>query len=216
MATVRFSTALRQTIIHNAKNIMEARINAEIKNYPQNIGDRLYDIVLGPYLPIMNTLPQEFFTKLKLITVNSVGEGILPCHVEYPFSNGNERLFPKGYPDTSAVALSQSYYSSPNSFTIKDHADVQHIVAEFRDWSDRVRKLKDRQAEFAAGVKEVIEAYETLAPALAAWPALYDLLPISAKERHEQKVTRTKKEVNIATDIDALTGMVAIKRLGGV
>ena len=69
---------------------------------------------------------------------------------------------------------------------------------------------------FLEGVTKVITTYSTLAPALKAWPPLWDLVPESAKVRHRTIVDRKKTEVVIeGVDLDSMTAVSALAKLSG-
>jgi hypothetical protein len=63
-------------------------------------------------------------------------------------------------------------------------------------------------------VKKVIEAYTTLAPALKAWPPLWELIPENYKNKHRQVVEREKKEVKLDVDINKLTALSTAAKFG--
>ena len=56
--------------------------------------------------------------------------------------------------------------------------------------------------------------YSTLAPALKAWPALWDLLDEDTKERHKKIVERKKKDTDdIGVDLNSMTAAVTFSKL---
>jgi len=68
------------------------------------------------------------------------------------------------------------------------------------------------------GVILKLNAYSTLAPALKAWPALWDLVPEDKKDKHREVVVRTKASdtaANLAEEVDLskLTGHVTADKL---
>ena len=73
-----------------------------------------------------------------------------------------------------------------------------------------------KREEFTDGVGKVIGAYSTLAPALKAWPPLWDLLPDATKERHKEIVERVKKEVVVEdVDLSSMTTIATLAKLTG-
>jgi hypothetical protein len=63
-------------------------------------------------------------------------------------------------------------------------------------------------------VKKVTEAYSTLAPALKAWPPLWDLIPEDVKNTHRKIVERTKNDVVLDVDIGKLTALSTAAKFG--
>jgi hypothetical protein len=59
-----------------------------------------------------------------------------------------------------------------------------------------------------------METYSTLAPAIKAWPALWDLVPDEAKERHKKVVERVKKDASdVGVDLNSMTAAVTFSKL---
>jgi hypothetical protein len=82
------------------------------------------------------------------------------------------------------------------------------------DYNQRIQTIEQKEESFVNGVKEIINTYATLAPALKAWPALWDLVPDDAKERHKKIVERVKKEASdITADLNNLTAQVTFSKL---
>lgn len=71
---------------------------------------------------------------------------------------------------------------------------------------EKIRTVKD-------GVSEVLKAHSTLAPALKAWPPLWELLPDHVQAKHKQIVTRNKTTTDINVDVSALTGAITYAKL---
>jgi len=92
------------------------------------------------------------------------------------------------------------------------------IKKEYKKYCLKIHKLEQEQKAFVDGVQEVINAYSTLAPALKAWPALWDLVPEEKKEKHREVVERRKASdtaANLAEEVDLskLTGHVTADKL---
>jgi hypothetical protein len=68
-------------------------------------------------------------------------------------------------------------------------------------------------------VKAVITSYSTLAPALKAWPPLWDLLGEDVKDKHREVVEREKRDpaaaISGSVDLDRLTALASLSKMGG-
>jgi hypothetical protein len=74
--------------------------------------------------------------------------------------------------------------------------------------------VEAKQEKFLEGINKLMETYSTLAPALKAFPALWDLVPDEAKERHKKIVERKKAEVDVdSMDIQGMTAAVTFSKL---
>jgi hypothetical protein len=81
-------------------------------------------------------------------------------------------------------------------------------------YNQRVSAAQQRQADFVNMVSKVCDAYTTLAPALKAWPPLWDLIPDDVKDKHREIKERTKNEVVLDVDINKLTAMSTAAKFG--
>jgi hypothetical protein len=65
-------------------------------------------------------------------------------------------------------------------------------------------------------VQKILHAHATLAPALKAWPALWDLLPESVKNKHRLVVSKASSEKPDldGVDVASLTATVVMNKLG--
>jgi hypothetical protein len=63
-------------------------------------------------------------------------------------------------------------------------------------------------------VKEVCNTYSTLAPALKAWPPLWDLIPEDVKDKHREIKERIKNEAVLSVDIGKLTALSTAAKFG--
>jgi hypothetical protein len=68
--------------------------------------------------------------------------------------------------------------------------------------------------EFVKGVEDIIKNFSTLAPALKAWPPLWDLIPRDKQEKHKEIVERkSNKPVALDMDTSSLTAAVTMAKL---
>jgi hypothetical protein len=97
---------------------------------------------------------------------------------------------------------------------LKEHEMWHEFMQEVSAYVDRVKAACDRRNEFVDMVKQVVGTYTTLAPALKAWPALWDLIPEADKERHREVKERIKKDTTLDIDLNRLTAMATAAKLG--
>jgi len=98
---------------------------------------------------------------------------------------------------------------------VEDVPMFEDIKTEVLAYKNKITILIERKAKFVNGVKELICAHSTLAPALKAWQPLWDLLPDTAKVRHNSKVERNAKvDVQLAADLNALTATIVASKIG--
>ena len=88
------------------------------------------------------------------------------------------------------------------------------FYAEVVAYNQRVSVAKQRQTEFIQMVHKICDTYSTLAPALKAWPPLWDLIPEDVKDKHREIKERTKNEVVLDVDIGKLTAMSTAAKFG--
>lgn len=209
MATVKFSGELRDAILKNARNVFDKQYDALDDRRPAHTwGDFIYDTLYGQYQPTINALPAMFFTTVDHIRVDRFGT----MNVAFEFRLSNPRVHPIGIPDTEYAKHAGGYYTS--NYILKDHPAWEPLFAEVLEWRTTKEKLDQKRTDFVRQVGEVINAYETLAPALKVWPPLWELVPEKYKERHREVVTRTKKEVVISADLNTLTAITTAHKLG--
>ena len=208
MAVVRFSEELKDAIIKNAKALFSNRINAARKASPP-IADEVADLVYAQFMPAINTLPKEFLqwsnrVEIRVPYNTSSIEVSYQAAREYP-KPGNRIKMDDGTIIDSMFSISFKLPDTPKYKTY-----IEQIVA----WRENINVLEKQRDEFVSGVKAVIEAHSTLAPALKAWPPLWDLVPETFRERHRKVVERTKPAVaELDVDLTSLTAAVTIAKI---
>jgi hypothetical protein len=200
MATVRFSQELKDDIINSAKLLFSKRLQTTVEN-PPDIGDEVADRIFKDFMPLMLQVPKQFFTWTDTLDIDSI----------------NGRTYGKRFKLKKAVPSARDTMTLPNarlmsfySFNVKLIGDEWNdIQTQIDNWIGSIAAVEQERNKFVDGVKTVINTYSTLAPALKAWPPLWDLVPDAAKERHRKVVERAKPEVaEVEVDLTALTGIV--------
>lgn len=211
MAVVRITKQLTEDILTTAKGKFTDRIRAAEESVPnsERWGDYVYEKLLGKHIPIMEQLPIEFFNVVNKLQVNRVGgQGI---NIQFKLS-ANKR-WPVLLPSDAPVDRSSySHYIALNNDPVWDE-----LHAEVVAWRTRCSNIRAQASEFTEGVSKVLSSYSTLAPALKAWPPLWDLLPEYAKNKHKEIVERTKPDREAPTlDTNKLTAVMAASKIGGL
>jgi hypothetical protein len=208
MATVKFGEKLNKSILQNAAKKMQFAVDRAVETKPDNSwGQRIYDTIFAGVKPIIAQLPAGWLKTVDRMDIEQVGDTI--CNMRFNFSPAVP--WPNVFVTTAVAAKKERSYSE--GIVLTD----EHVWAEFYTevvaYTERVSAAKKRQIEFVDMVKTVISTYGTLAPALKAWPPLWDLIPEDVKDTHRKIVERVKKEVVLNVDINKLTAMAAFARI---
>jgi hypothetical protein len=188
---------------------MEPAIKRAKESRPDSAtwGPRIYNTMFSDVLGIINQVPKGWLNHREGITV--VGVGTTQCSLEFGF--GGSRPWPLTVLSSDKFAKKQVYR---DDIVLTDHPDWQELKVEIEAYVARVKAAEERQAEFIEAVKKVINAYSTLAPALKAWPPLWDLIPEDVKDRHREVKERTKNAVELDVDLTKLTALSTAAKLG--
>lgn len=207
MATVKFGEKLNKSILQNAQKKMQFAVDRAVETKPDNSwGQRIYDILFADVQPIIAQLPAGWVKTEKQIAISCVSGR--SCSLAFVFAK------PLPWPrEFAATKLAEKTGSWSDSLTLKEDPVWDDLRTEVVAYTERVSAAKKRQIEFVDMVKTVINTYGTLAPALKAWPPLWDLIPEDVKNTHRKIVERVKKEVVLNVDINKLTAMAAFARI---
>lgn len=211
MATVVLNQSNKDDIIRMANALFEKQIREAKSPLPDSWGITIYQrVVEEQFGEQMKSVPAEFFPVFGVVAIrvrkdqNSTGEN-------YQFELPTKKLFPFKLP--SNPLADNTYHASAsvqNSFELKfvdEWADLREAISNRHA---AITAAEEARKNFTGGVMKVLDAHKSLAPALRAWPPLWDLLPNAMKEKHKQIVERSKpadKQV-IDADLDSLTGVV--------
>lgn len=216
MATVRFSEQLRENIIDNANRLYAERIEAAEANFNPEWGDQIYNLMFSTTKAKMLALPNGYLGTSRSISLYGFGDDTMGDISNVPVRLGltTEMPFP-GSMDAGLHGLSGDRHYGGHRL---DGADPRWdtFKAEYLIFCKAKQKIVNERANFVAGVEKVLQAYTTLAPALKAWPALWDLLPQHTQERHKTIVERKKSELStVDIDLSSMTAAVTAKKLRG-
>lgn len=215
MATVKFSGELRDNIIRNAESLFTGKIEAAIKEFDNEWGDKVFERGFEPFMETINKLPREWFHWTDEVNCRVLAGVRLDQQVKFRLSKQvpipTADLHKTGH---SVISIyKDAYYIS--TMEVEDAPMFEDIKTEVLAYKNKITILTERKAKFVNGVKELICAHSTLAPALKAWQPLWDLLPDATKVRHNSKVERNSKvDVQLAADLNALTATFVASKIG--
>ena len=211
MAVVRITKQLTEDILDVAKAKFADRIRAAEASAPtgEQWGEYIYEKILGKHIPTMEQLPTEMFYAKNKLTVNRISGS----PVSLNFNLSSAKRWPAHLP--SDAPAEKGVYG--DSIWLDDAPVWAELKAEVEEWKQRCAAMRSQSQTFVEGVSKVLASYSTLAPALKAWPPLWELVPEYAKERHKQIIERTKSD-RAAPEIDTtkLTAVLAASKLGGL
>jgi hypothetical protein len=207
MATVKFCEKLNKSILQNAAKKMQFAVDRAVETKPDNSwGQRIYDTLFADVQPIIAQFPAGWVKTEKQIAISCVSGR--SCSLKFIFAK------PLPWPrEFAATKLAAKIDSWSDCLTLKEDPVWDDLRTEVVAYTERVSAAKERQIEFVDMVKTVISTYGTLAPALKAWPPLWDLIPEHVKDTHRKIVERTKNDVVLNVDINKLTAMAAFARI---
>lgn len=221
MATVKITKDLRQSIIDAATAMFTDRRNAARKLDTQWTGQSLADLAFQPVYDLLR-LPdiQPFLSKVTTVRVQTLNganpwEGFNVPNGFIPSPKGRPYYRRVVNPDESEGRITASQQYDVLSLDFENVHAVNDLKQSIDERDKRVAEVKVQEADFTKVVKAVLDAYSTLAPALRAWPPLWELLDEKTKARHKEVVTRAKAEKPVI-DVDLIdaTRFVTMKRMG--
>ena len=222
MATVRFSDKLKDEIERKAEDVFKEKITEAKVNRPVTWNaEYLYNTIFSKDLrDKMSALPDGFIetaAELSWTGFYDVPREEQDKHRGDYWSTHDSLSFGFTIPQPMPHKSEHSDWKKNwRSVTLKYNAPrFAAIQAEWETWVQGVNAVKDKQKEFVKGVNQVTSTYATLAPALKAFPALWDLVPEQYRERHLEITTRKKGSPSELgdLDVDALTSVVTLSKL---
>lgn len=205
MATVKLGKEIRERILQRARSRFEAKVTAAKDSRPAgDWGEIIYNKFFAQYKDVLDTTPKEFLSYNDEIKVGSV------CNVtaNLMFRLPDMRPLPHKWQSELGRSYSQMY------FELFMHDEWMPLHNEVVAWHDRINKARGQQNEFLANMEKILDAYSTLAPALRAWPPLWDYVPDDIKDRHRAVEVREKKKVEVDVDLAKLTALATANKLG--
>ena len=190
MAVVRFSSELTQQITDNASDMFKAQQEAALKSeITDDMGIQLYNwLIDSDARAMMDALPRGFMRTIDHINISHFGN----VSVDMNFPLPHPKPWPYAVQGMSKI-LRAGFH--PNEHLNTRGPDVDDVVGNkllsaFHRRREKMESVRLRKDKFVSDVCKICSAYTTLAPALKAFPALWDLLPQHAKNRHLEVVER--------------------------
>ena len=206
MAVVRMTDTLKAEVRAHATKLFEKRHEAARAFACPHTPQELYDKMFAPWKGHMLALPSEIIPRHNEFTIVRVGDISLDYKVTLPVA----MPLPSRLPANGSVSTN-GYYHSQYTLSGQEWDDMYALA---QDRKARMAKVEADLQTFKEGVDKVLSRYSTLAPALKAWPALWDLLSESTKDKHRQVVSRNKANVPLEdVDVNRLTAAVVMTKL---
>lgn len=214
MAVVRISDQMKKIVMAAARNTFEKRHQAarESLTLPMTAED-IYSRIYGKWVDQMEALPKEFFNYTDQFTVERI-HGIGYAHT---FKLVTEKPLPRNIPAMPHVRTARSY--GANTLDLLDDGSGRWtpLFQAFEAWRERVQAIENERATFTSGVKHVLDSHTTLAAALRTWPPLWDLIPETYRNKHNEVVPKKDRQQEMAlesgVDMDRLTAMAALNKI---
>lgn len=208
MATVKIGKELRESVIKAARRIFAIKKESLTKEMVENsqLVEISYNAVMAPYLPIIAQLPKEMVCHTKELT-------FIVKDIRYRAKFANDKPWFSKVPKNELFDGARYYETDA---ILRDSAPewkdiVEHTVA----YKLKLADFDEQEKTFVSGVETILNSYSTLAPALKAWPPLWDLLSEDVKEKHREVVERKKAEqVELNVDLSKLTSTVVAHKIG--
>ena len=223
MATVRFSDELRSDIRRNAERLFRSREEAAeavgADEWPRIVADHYILAVNNLLGNVPQVIREKFLTygrTLRLDRFDTSVDTTLVGHsvdMAIPMPNVTSDdvarqlgfiSYERTYGDTLAVRLdgTDPKWADLYAKAVKRRADIDALAAE--------------KSTFVQNVQTITNSYSTLAPALKAWPPLWDLVPEHKQQKHKEIVERKRTAVEDVVDgmnLDQMTATTVASKL---
>jgi hypothetical protein len=211
MATVRFSKELIKDITTKAKQPFNAK-KQEIERSKNFDGwaDTVWDAVAGEHKAAVLSLPAGWLKTSRQfqLLVRPVGQAsrYIYVHCAHPYP------MPYDITGNPHMEMTRSGY-----LHIKENSTVfAPLIEEVREWVAAMDAVDKQCKIMVDGIEKLTTTYSTLGPALKAWPALWDLLPDYAKDKHKEVVVREKADKKeLTADLGAMTAALTVQKMLG-
>lgn len=211
MAVVRLNKKIRDDILTRAAIQMQPSIDRANALIPSGSewGMKAYRIMFGDELSIIEQAPDNWF-KLR----SEIGlRGLIPTdHRELQL----KLSAPVRWPDT----IAENDFIKPTQYgfgavEIKPHPAWDELIAAYRTYKEASDAAYKKKEMYVKSVGKIINTYNTLGPALKAWPPLWDLLENNEQNEHRRvDAPRKREEKDIDVDFGALTSISTAAKFG--
>lgn len=179
----------------------------DIEKQKPDVGDRIYELLYGPYLSRMQDLPETFFRKFDRIDVKLVAEEPLG----YSFKLSSVRLGSYTHPPGDNVEGSERHSDKVN---IKRTPYTEEIVDAITSWHKQKQDIYEVRNQTTSAVKRVMRSSKSLAPAIKSFPPLVDLLPAATRQKIDVPQHRlTSALMELDPHLKRLASDLALKKM---
>lgn len=221
MAMVRMTVEIMKRVRENVRSIYYKKIKDAQDSFDPAWGERIYDIVIGPYVDTLNLVPADFLThqvEMRLSRAVRSDGSTVDIGTEHKLSP------PRAMPVNRTTAVIQPYLQSANyyntHFSLLEAKGFNPmwdtLFAEVWAYGEAIHMLKVEEDRALDAANAVMRANSTLKGALDDWPALIDLIPDEAKKRHEaptqKRLAMPKPQVD-TSNLGAVTAHLAITKM---
>lgn len=202
---VRISDKLIGEVAGNISDLYRYYVEDVEKQKP-DVGDRIYELLYGPYLSRMEQLPTSFFRRIDRIETRFVGEEIL----SYSFKFSSVKLGSYTHPPGDNVEASD--YS--DKVNIKRTPYTEEIVDAILSWHKQKQDIYEVRNNATASVRRVLREHKSLAPAIKAFPPLVDLLPAATRIKIDVPQHRLSSvQMELDPHLKRLAADIALKKM---
>ena len=207
MAVVRITDGLIQSVTHNVKNTMRASIEAAKAKRP-DIGQACFHRAMAGIAEKIAECPKEWFKKCDAVYITAHEKSKAKYHERYDLKP--DQWVPIGYEPNVNFRM-RTMHDGDVELMLSGAVMWASERAAMEAWVGEVTAAETASAAAVDAARETLRSFTTLAPALKAWPALWDLLPISAKDKHREVVERRGKqdEVDVSKHLEQLGTVTA-------
>ena len=203
---VRISDKLIGEVVGNISDLYKY-FAEDIEKHKPDVGDRIYELLYGPYLSRMQDLPETFFRKFDRIDVKAVAGELLG----YSFKLSSVRLGSYTHPPGDNVEGSEKHSDKVNINHTKYTEDLCGAILSWRN--QKIDNYEVRNSAIQA-VRRVLREYKSLAPAIKAFPPLVDLLPADTRQKIDVPQHRlTSALMELDPDLKRLASDLALKKM---
>lgn len=201
MASVRMTNMLRNDILRAACDAFDiANPEPELSNE----NHRLFrEAILA--MPVLQHIRQFASTGYKSFNFSPPNEKDVTAIDIHPEGDADSVLGRryKSIQLQTPMRVYSTVYSNPDVY-IQDmkpehRAPVQRMIM---DLHDRQREHNDKRHKYRTSIKQLLEQCTSVKQFLDAWPAGEQFVPVEAKQRMQQKVTRQQRAQQIREEVN--------------
>ena len=201
MASVRMTNMLRNDILRAACDAFDiANPDLDLSNEDHRL---FREAILA--MPVQEHLRQFARTGYKSFNFSAPNEKDVTAIDVHPEGDADSvlgRRYKTVHLQTP-MKIYTTVYSNPDVY-IQDmkpehRAPVQRMIM---DLHDRQREHNDKRHKYRTSIKQLLEQCSSVKQFLDAWPAGEQFVPVEAKQRMQQKITRQQRAQQIREEVN--------------